>query len=58
VQHFTYKHVEIDDVQTENVMDHFESCIEFIDQARQANTNVLVHWYATQRIATQRMRLK
>lgn len=43
VDRFTYKHVEIDDLHTENVMEHFESCIEFIDQARQAQSNVLVH---------------
>jgi Leucine-rich repeat (LRR) protein len=47
-QRFTYKHVEIDDLHTENVMEHFESCIEFIDQARQAQSNVLVHWFALQ----------
>lgn len=44
MQEFKYLHVQVRDVESENIFDHFEEVVAFIDEGR-ANGNVLLHWY-------------
>ena len=41
-----YKHhvVEVDDVEDENILQHFPACNEFIARGLEGGGGVLVHW--------------
>ena len=41
---YTHKVVEVDDVDDENLLEHFPSCNEFIQNGLDAGGSVLVHW--------------
>lgn len=41
---FTHKVVEVDDVDDENLLEHFPGCIKFIQDGLDAGGGVLVHW--------------
>jgi len=40
---FEYKHISIDDDASENILEHFESCIDFIERSLNENRAVFVH---------------
>lgn len=39
------KYIKANDVPKEDLLQHFEQCLEFIDDAISNKKNVLVHWY-------------
>lgn len=41
---FTHKVVEVDDVDDENLLEHFEATNKFIQDGLDAGGGVLVHW--------------
>ena len=41
---FTHKVVEVDDVDDENLLEHFPACCTFIQDGLDASGGVLVHW--------------
>jgi dual specificity phosphatase 12 len=41
---FTHKAVEVDDVEDENLLEHFPECNKFIQSAIEAGGSVLIHW--------------
>lgn len=43
-QDYTHKVVEVDDVDDENLLEHFPSCARFIQDALDSEGAVLVHW--------------
>ena len=43
-QGFAHKGVEVDDVDDENLLEHFPSCNNFIQDGLAAGGGVLVHW--------------
>jgi len=42
-QEFKYKYIDILDWQDEDMFQHFESCMDFIDEARNQGNSVLIH---------------
>lgn len=41
---FTHKAVEVDDVEDENLLEHFPECNRFIQSGIESGGGVLVHW--------------
>lgn len=41
---FEHKVVEVDDVEDENLIEHFPSCVKFIQDGLDGGGAVLVHW--------------
>jgi hypothetical protein len=41
---FTHMAVEVDDVDDENLLEHFPECNRFINAAIEAGGSVLIHW--------------
>ena len=41
---FERKIVEVDDVEDENLLEHFDDCNRFIQEGLDAEGGVLVHW--------------
>ena len=41
---FAHKVVEVDDVDDDNLLEHFPSCNKFIQDGLDAGGGVLVHW--------------
>jgi hypothetical protein len=42
---FSYYHVEIDDIESESILPHFEEVHKFIDSFVDKDEIVLVHWF-------------
>jgi hypothetical protein len=42
---FSYYHVEIDDIESESILPHFEKVHKFIDSFIDKDEIVLVHWF-------------
>jgi dual specificity phosphatase 12 len=42
---YSHKVVEVDDVDDENLLEHFPSCNKFIQDGLDAGGSVLVHWF-------------
>jgi dual specificity phosphatase 12 len=43
-ENFAHKVVEVDDVDDENLLEHFEACNKFIQDGLDSGGGVLVHW--------------
>lgn len=41
---YTHKVVEVDDVDDENLLEHFPACVSFIQDGLDAEGAVFVHW--------------
>jgi len=41
---YTHKVVEVDDVDDENLLEHFPACVRFIQDGLDAGGAVFVHW--------------
>lgn len=43
-QGYKHLHVEVDDVEDENLLEHFKATNEFIQEGLDSGGSVLVHW--------------
>lgn len=50
-ENYEHKVIEVDDVEDENMLEHFTASNKFISGALQAGGAVLIHWFVTNLIA-------
>jgi hypothetical protein len=44
-KHFEYKYIKLSDLPSSNILAILEECFEFIDNAIENSSGILVHWY-------------